>query len=257
MPEHTTFLHYLLSLLPLRENAENLGKSFIGGHTVEYRGLEPFFMALTVVVLIVALAVWARSTYRKLKLAVQPEDKLTVRTFFEVFFGFFYDLASESMGPKNAKRYFPIIGSSAIFIFVSNALALVPGFSPPTSSLNITFGCALLVFILFNYYGIKENGWAYFKHLAGPNPYIAPLMVIIETISLCVRPFTLAMRLMLNMAVDHMLVAIFLGLFALFLPIPLFFLGIIVILVQTMVFCLLTIVYIGLATERQEGHEAH
>jgi len=254
MPEHTTYLHYLLAKLPLRENAENLGKSFIAGHPVEYRGLEPFFMAALVMLFIVLLALEVRSTFRRLKQAAQPEDTLTLRTFFEVFFGFFYDLAQETMGPKNAKRYFPIIGSSAIFIFVSNSLGLVPGFSPPTSSLNITFGCGLLVFLLFNYYGIKENGWGYLKHLCGPNLYLAPLMILIETISLCVRPFTLAMRLMLNMAVDHMLVAIFLGLFALFLPIPLFFLGIIVILVQTLVFCLLTTVYIGLATEKHEAH---
>jgi F-type H+-transporting ATPase subunit a len=254
MPEGTTFLHYLLAKLWLRENAENLGKSFIGGHPVQYRGLEPFFMGLVVMLLIVLLAAEVRSTFRRLKEATVPEETLTLRTFFEVFFGFFYGLAREIMGPKNAKRYFPIIGSSAIFIFVSNSLGLVPGFSPPTSSLNITLGCALLVFILFNYYGIKENGWAYFKHLAGPNPYLAPLMIVVETISLCVRPLTLAIRLMLNMAVDHMLVAIFLGLFALLLPIPLFFLGIIVILVQTLVFSLLTTIYIALATEKQEAH---
>ena len=36
MPEHTTWLHYVLSWSALRENAENLGKSFIGGHPVEY-----------------------------------------------------------------------------------------------------------------------------------------------------------------------------------------------------------------------------
>jgi F-type H+-transporting ATPase subunit a len=253
MPEHTTFLHYLLARLWLRENAENLGKS-LAGHRVEYRGLEPFFMAALVMVFIVLLSAEVRSTFRRLKQATLPEETLTLRTFFEVFFGFFYDLAKETMGPKNAKRYFPIIGASAIFIFVSNSLALVPGFNPPTGNLNITAGCALLVFLLFNYYGIKEHGWSYFKHLAGPNKYLAPLMVVVETISLCVRPITLSIRLMLNMAVDHMLAAIFLGLFALFLPIPLFFLGIIVILVQTLVFCLLTTIYIGLATEKQEGH---
>jgi F-type H+-transporting ATPase subunit a len=45
---------------------------------------------------------------------------------------------------------------------------------------------------------------------------------------------------------------IFLGLFAVLVPVPLMFLGIIVILVQTLVFCLLTSIYIGLATEHGE-----
>lgn len=254
MPEHTTFLHYLIARLPLRENAANLGRSLVGNQPVHYRGLEPVLMALVLMFVVILLASEVRGTYRRLRVSTVPESELTLRTFFEVFFGFFYDLAKEIMGPKNAKRYFPIIGASAIFIFVSNATALVPGFNPPTSSLNVTFGCALLVFLLFNYYGFKENGLGYLKHLAGPSPWLAPLMFPIELISVLVRPVTLSVRLMLNMAVDHLLAAIFLGLFALFLPIPLFFLAIIVIVVQTLVFCMLTSIYIALATEKQEGH---
>jgi F-type H+-transporting ATPase subunit a len=255
MPEHTTFLHYLLARLPLRENAENLGHSLVAGEPVHYRGLEPVFMAMVLMLAVILLASEVRGTYRRLRVASVPDSELTLRTFFEVFFGFFYDMAKDIMGPANAKRYFPLIGSSAIFIFVSNAMALVPGFNPPTSSLNVTFGCALLVFVMFNYYGFKENGLAYLKHLVGPSIWLAPLMIPIELISICVRPVTLSVRLMLNMAVDHLLAAIFFGLFALLLPIPLFFLGIIVIVVQTLVFCLLTSIDIARATEKHE--EAH
>ncbi|MBI4704215.1 MAG: F0F1 ATP synthase subunit A [Deltaproteobacteria bacterium] len=251
MPEHTTFLHYLLARLPvLHDGLGSFGESWIGHHHLEYRGTEPIFMAILVMASIAYLAAEVRGTYRRLKISAVPEDKLTLRTFFEVFFGYFYDLAKSVMGEKNAKRYFPLIGSAAIFIFISNCLALVPGFAPPTSSLNVTFACALLVFISFNYYGLKENGWGYVKHLAGPSPYLAPLVLPIELISLCVRPVTLAVRLMLNMSVDHLLVAIFFGMFALFLPLPFYLLGIVVICVQTLVFCLLTAIYIGLATER-------
>jgi F-type H+-transporting ATPase subunit a len=72
-------------------------------------------------------------------------------------------------------------------------------------------------------------------------------------VSLCVRPLTLALRLMINMSVDHLILGIGLSLFPLLLPVPLMVLGIIVVLVQTLVFTLLTAIYIGLATE----HEAH
>jgi F-type H+-transporting ATPase subunit a len=134
--------------------------------------------------------------------------------------------------------------------------------SPPTSSLNITAGCALLVFLSFNYFGLKENGLDYIKHLAGwgifKNPVfnllLACLMFPIEFISMCVRPVTLSVRLMLNIAVDHLLVSIFMGLFAILLPLPLMLLGVIVICVQTLVFCLLTSIYIGLATAHAEHH---
>ena len=59
---------------------------------------------------------------------------------------------------------------------------------------------------------------------------------------------------MLNLAVDHLLVSIFMGLFAIALPLPVMLLGIIVIVVQTMVFCLLSSIYIGLATAHAEHH---
>lgn len=255
MPEHTGFLTYLLAQLPgLRENAGNIGKTFIDHRRVDYRGLEPIFMSLLVIVLFVLLAIEVRGQYRRLNQAVIPDDRLTLRTFFEAFFGYFYGMAKEVMGAENAKRYFPLIGGSAAFIFFSNASALIPGVNPPTANLNVTLGCALVVFLSFNYYGLKENGWGYIAHLAGPKWYLAPLIFPIELISTCVRPATLAIRLMLNIGVDHLVATIFLGLIAVLVPVPLMFLAIIVIVVQTLVFCLLSCIYIGLATEKAEHH---
>jgi F-type H+-transporting ATPase subunit a len=260
MPEHTGFLTYLLARSELlRQNAHNVGQSFMTlatgkGYVVQYRGLEPIFTSILVIALVVFLAASVRSEFRQLNESVVPDETLTTRTFFEAFFGYFYNMAKDVMGAKSAKRYFPLIGGSAAFIFFSNVLALIPGFTPPTSNLNVTLGCALLVFISFNYYGIKENGWDYLKHLAGPQPLLAPLIFPIEVISTCVRPVTLSIRLMINMAVDHLVASIFLGMIAILVPIPLMFLAIIVILVQTLVFCLLTSIYIGLATEHAEHH---
>ncbi|NUQ77098.1 MAG: F0F1 ATP synthase subunit A [Polyangiaceae bacterium] len=255
MPEHTGFLTYLLARLPgLRENAHNVGKTLLGGHEVDYRGLEPIFMSMLVILVLIYLAAEVRGQFRKLNEAIVPDDTLTLRTFFEAFFGYFYNMAKEVMGPDNAKKYFPIIGGSAGFIFFANASALIPGVNPPTSNLNVTLGCALLVFLAFNYFGIKENGWGYFAHLAGPKWYLAPLIFPIEVFSTCVRLVTLSIRLMVNIAVDHLVASIFIGLIALFVPVPLMFLAIIVVLVQTLVFCLLSSIYIGLATEHGDHH---
>jgi F-type H+-transporting ATPase subunit a len=262
MPEHTSFLHYLLyQIETLREGAHTLPHS-LQGHPLGYQGTEAFFMAALVMAVILYLAWTVRGAYTRLKESTIPEDELTTRTFFEIFFEYFYKLATDVMGPKSAKRYFPLIGASAIFIFFSNVSSLIPGMLPPTANLNITAGCAVLVFISFNYYGLKENGIGYLKHMAGwgvfkqtwANVLLAILVFPIECISLCVRPVTLSIRLMLNMAVDHLLVSIFMGLFAILLPLPVMLLGCIVIAVQTLVFCLLTAIYIGLATEHAEEH---
>ena len=99
------------------------------------------------------------------------------------------------------------------------------------------------------------------QHLFGP--YIGwwgipinLLLFIIEVVSTLIRPLTLSIRLMLNMAVDHLLVTITLGIVALFLPIPVLVLSTLVVIVQVMVFCLLTSIYISLATEHEEHDEA-
>ncbi|MFO0588956.1 MAG: F0F1 ATP synthase subunit A [Polyangiaceae bacterium] len=268
MPKHTGFLTYLLAMFPaLKQNASNVGKTAMtslgmANEEVTYRGLEPIFMSMILILLVIILASRVRSTFKKLDEAVVPDETLTLRTFFEAFLAYFYGMAGDIMGKRNAKRYFPLIGGAALFIFFSNVCSLIPGMNPPTASWNVTIGCALVVFIAFNYYGLKENGIDYVKHLAGwgvfKNPIasvaLAVLMLPIELISTCVRPVTLSIRLMLNIAVDHLIGSIFLGLIALFVPVPLMFLALIVILVQTLVFCLLSSIYIGLATEKSHDH---
>ena len=58
MPEHTGFLTYLLAKFPgLRENARNIGHSFVGHHPIDYRGLEPIFMSLLVMIVFILLAI--------------------------------------------------------------------------------------------------------------------------------------------------------------------------------------------------------
>jgi F-type H+-transporting ATPase subunit a len=215
---------------------------------------------LLVILLVAVLARAARARYQKLNEAVVPEDKFSLRTFFEIFLTYFYEMARDVMGPRRAKKYFPIIGAASVFVFFSNLLGLIPGLAPPTSSLSITAGCSILVFVLFNFYGVRAAGLGYFKHMTGPWLGYAGiplniLIFIVEVISTCVRPVTLAVRLALNMAVDHLLGTIFLGLFAVLVPVPVMFLGVIVILVQTLVFTLLSSIYIALATEHEEEHE--
>jgi len=254
MPDHASWLTLLLahSEKTLSHNAEAIGQSVIGNKEADWHSFEPITAALSIGLLVVVLAFMTRARLAKVDEAVIPEDRLTLRTFMEAFLGFFYDLARGVMDTERAKRYFPIIGTSALFVFFSNVMALVPGFPVATSSLSITLGCALVVFILFNVYGLLANGTAYLKHLAGPAWYLAPLILPIEVISLCVRPITLAVRLMLNMSVDHLILAIFASLIAVLIPLPIMFLGIIVIIVQTLVFTLLTCIYIDLATAHEE-----
>ena len=255
MPGHSSWFTFLLAGMKenLSRNTSLIGDSLINGRAPTWMSFEPIMAAIFVAAVILVLAMMARARLSKLDEMVIPDDRLTLRTFMEIFLGYFYDLAKSMMGAERAKKYFPVIGASAIFVFFSNVMALVPGMPVATSSLNITLGCALVVFVLFNFYGLRVNGWNYIKHLAGPAWYLAWLVLPIELISLCVRPITLAVRLMLNMSVDHLILGIFVSLLALVIPVPLMVLGCLIVLIQTLVFTLLTTIYISLATE----HDHH
>ncbi|HET9955457.1 MAG TPA: F0F1 ATP synthase subunit A [Polyangiaceae bacterium] len=256
MPEHSTWLTLVLAHMreTLDHNAHALGDSVLGHHAPTWQSFEPIIAALFIFLLVILVAARVRSRLSRVDEAVIPEERLTLRTFMETFLSYFYDLAKSVMGPERAKRYFPVVGTAAMFVFFSNVMALIPGMPVATSHLNITLGSALVVFVLFNAYGLMAQGSGYIKHLAGPKLWLAPLIFPLEVASLCIRPVTLAVRLMVNMAVDHVLLSLFLGLVALLVPIPIMLLGCLVVVVQTLVFTLLTCIYIGLATE---GHEEH
>ena len=91
----------------------------------------------------------------------------------------------------------------------------------------------------------------------GPAWYLAWLIFPIELIGHLARPVSLALRLAGNMIGDHKAVSIFIGLTYLVVPVALLGLGVIVCLVQTLVFCLLSTVYIGMAIEHHDHGEAH
>jgi F-type H+-transporting ATPase subunit a len=260
MPDHVSFFTYLLYKLDPegRTWGDAVGPTLIASEHVGPNAAEPLLCSAAVMLLIILLAASVKSKLTKPADAIIPDDKLTLRTFFELLIGYFYDLMKEMMGPKRAKRYFPLIGACATFILFSNFLGFIPGFNPPTASWNVTLGCAVVVFIAFNYYGIKEHGLGnYLKHFAGPVWWMAWLIFPLEIISTCIRPLTLSIRLMLNLAVDHLLAALALSAFAFIVPLPALILGTLVCVVQTLVFCLLSSVYISLATEHSEEHAHH
>ncbi|HHH31730.1 MAG TPA: ATP synthase F0 subunit A, partial [Polyangiaceae bacterium] len=216
-------------------------------------GAEAFIHTFLVLIILTVMAVLVSGKLQDTKAALVPEDKFTLRTFFEIFVGGTYGLMKDVMGAKAAKYFLPLIGTCAFFILFSNAIGLVPGFLPPTSSMSVTLACGGIIFIATHIFGLKENGFNHIKHLFGPIIawYALPLMLLIfaiEVISHLVRPMSLAIRLMANMFADHTVLGIFLGLSVMaglkgfLLPVPVLLLGSLVVVVQALVFCLLATV---------------
>jgi len=185
---------------------------------------------------------------------IVPPPEFNLRNLFEMFCDGVLGTMEGIMGKKNAVKYLPFIGSFAFFIFFANALALIPGFSPPTDTLKTNLMLGIIVFLATHYFGVREHGIKYFKHFLGPLPLLAPLFLIIEVISHIARPISLSMRLMGNMASDHKVVAIITGLVPFLVPVPFLVLGALVVIVQTLVVTLLSIVYISMAVADEEHH---
>lgn len=178
-----------------------------------------------------------------------PPAKMTYRNFFEILAEKLYGLVESVMGHHDAKIYYPFIGTLFIFIFTSNIISMIPGFSPPTDNLNTTLALGVFVFIYYNIIGIKVQGLiGHLKHFAGPVIWLAPLIFVIEIISHLIRPISLALRLKWNIAGDHIVLGAFEGIFNKVLPVVFMGLGSFVCFVQAFVFCLMTMVYISMST---------
>ena len=179
-----------------------------------------------------------------------PDPKPTPRHIFEVIIETILDLMRTIIGP-HSEKYLPLIGALFIYIFFCNILGIIPGFLPPTDNINTNAACALVVFILYNYYGFREHGAAYLKQFIGPVLWLAPLMIVIELFSHVFRPISLSIRLFGNIFGDHTVFSIFSDLTYFVIPCAFLTLGIIVSLVQAVVFALLSSVYISLAVSHE------
>ncbi len=259
----------LLDLIPSfahTEHAQGWGEALGGAKPLldptGKIGLTHVVFAVLAFVIITVLALVARGKYASKETAVIPEGKLSVRNFFEAIFDGLFNSMEGMMGEENAKRYFPLIAGLGIFILICNLMGLVPGFIPPTQNLNTGIAMALVVFVFYNIIGIREQGIVnYAKHFAGPVWWLAILMVPLELVSHAIRPLSLTLRLGGNMTGDHTVLGVFgqigadlFGGLPLFLPVPFLFLGLLVSVIQTVVFCMLSAIYISMAVHHDDHH---
>ena len=151
---------------------------------------------------------------------------------------------------EEGRWLFPISATIFIYIVVCNLIGLVPGFLPPTASVNTTLSCAIPVVIFTHVIGVKYHGVKYIKHFMGPVWWLAPLIFVIEIIGHAARILSLSIRLFGNMMGHELVLGILFFLAGLFLaPLPIMALGIFVAVVQAFVFFLLSIMYFTGAME--------
>jgi F-type H+-transporting ATPase subunit a len=183
------------------------------------------------------------------------------------------DLLDDNVGHEGEK-YTAMIGSIGIFVLICNLLGLFPTFISPTKEVSVPLGCAVVVFIYYNWVGVVKHGLlGHGKHFLGPDMQMPPpvswiialLMLVIETVSNLARLLSLTVRLWVNILVSEILYVLFLGLMLemyLFLghlgklgyvgaivpligPVPFILLHIFVAVLQAFVFTILPVIYVA------------
>ncbi len=151
----------------------------------------------------------------------------------------------EEIAGSSARHVMYFAGTLFLFIALSNLLLVIPGFSPPTSSLSTTVGLTLSVLVAVPLFGISSRGiGSYLKGYIEPSVIMLPFNIIGEF----TRGISLAIRLYGNVMSGAVIGAILLGIAPFFFPVVMDMLGLLTGLIQAYIFAILATVYISSAT---------
>ena len=232
-------------------------EAMFGKYTVE-NAVPWYTVMFFIACLLTIFVVWI------LKGKLSADDPNKGQMTLEASFAVLKDLAVSVIG-EHSFKYFPVVATFAVLILISNLMGLFPMFMAPTASVNVTYALAITSFIYYNYVGISENGLVnHIAHFTGPRLpllltiIITPLIFGVEVVSNLIRPFTLGVRLFANMFADEKIFSEITGLYPpitqFLLPLLLTGLGLFVAFVQTLVFTLLSMIYISEVSHAPHEH---
>jgi len=173
-----------------------------------------------------------------------------VQNLMEAYLEGVISMGKDVIGVELARKYLPLIATIGLLVFFGNVIGIIPGFESPTSNVNMTLILAIVVFIYYNYEGIRVNGFIkYFGHFMGPMKILAPLMFPIEIVSHFSRIVSLSFRLFGNIKGDDMFLMVILMLAPWVAPMVPFGLLTFMAFLQAFIFMILTYVYLASAVQ--------
>ena len=177
-----------------------------------------------------------------------------------------------SLGGDRARPYVPWFAGLFIFIVAGNWIGLVSPVGKieqlraPTSDVNVTLGLALVSFTVFQVEGFRKLGvggylgkfFPIFEFKNGVGAGVIALFVgLIELLLEFIKPVTLSMRLFGNIYGGEVALGVVTGLTVAVLPVALYGLEFLLNLVQALIFSVLSLMFILIATEGHEHEEGH
>ena len=217
----------------------------------------------------VVILLWVMtSAAKKYKANTAPKG---MQNALEVIIIFIRDeVARPNLGHKY-KRFLPLLLTIFFFIWINNLLGLLPGGANFTGNIAVTACLALVAFVVM----MANSNKHFWGHLLNPPnvPFLVKcLLVLIEVMSLCIKPVALMIRLFANMLAGHIVILSVICLIFIFallnvyvgggfvivslaFSIFMFMLELLVAVIQAFIFANLTAVFIGQAIEGDHDHD--
>ncbi|MDH7446401.1 F0F1 ATP synthase subunit A [Aquimarina sp. 2201CG14-23] len=172
------------------------------------------------------------------------------------------EIAIPNIGEKKYKKYMSFLLTTFFFIWLLNLLGMTPLGVNVTGNIAVTFGLALLTFLITNFTANK-NYWGHIFWMPGVPTFMKIVLAPIELLGVFIKPFSLMIRLYANMTAGHVVLMSIIGMMFLFkswigsplsfgLSFALSILELLVAALQAYIFTMLSALYFGSANE-----EAH
>jgi F-type H+-transporting ATPase subunit a len=192
------------------------------------------------------------------------------QNFMEWIVEFLENLTFSVAGEKKGRVFFPLVGTLFLFIITANWMGLLPGvgtiglveehageevFVPllraATADLNTTLALALVAVIMVQYWGLKYLGVkVYLKKFIDLSGPIEFFVGILEIISEFAKIVSFSFRLFGNIFAGEVLLVVIAFLIPILAPAPFMALELFVGFIQALVFAMLTLVFLSIATAK-------
>lgn len=174
----------------------------LGGMDISYTN-SSLWMSIAVVVATVFLSFAMR------RRALVPGR---TQVFAEMLYEFVANMVRENIGSKG-RKYFPLIFTLFMIVFLGNALGLLPYAFTYTSHIIVTAALAFFIFFIVIIIGLFKHGFHFFSLFLPPGVpiWLIPIIIPIEVMSFMIRPVTLSVRLFANMIAGHIMLKVFAG----------------------------------------------
>ncbi|NBW27998.1 MAG: ATP synthase F0 subunit A [Flavobacteriaceae bacterium] len=177
------------------------------------------------------------------------------------------EIAIPNIGEKHYKKYMSYLLTIFFFIWFLNIFGLTPLGINVTGNIAITFGLAVVTFIITNVTANK-NYWGHIFWMPGVPLPMKIILAPIELLGVFIKPFSLMIRLYANIFAGHIVLMSLIGLMFIFknwlgsslsfmLSFAISTIEILVALLQAYIFTMLSALYFGSAVEEHHHEEAH